>query len=273
MRFFARLIGCALFLRLIQTLEKMGKQCLIHLTRDKVQFIMNSEAGEGVTVWSEITSTVLFDSYRVESMNNNEVGFEVSMDNLARCLKSCSVTSTSDVTMRLAKRGGFPVLSMNVELSGPNGQQLVQEIPVHLLSAAQLSAYSEPSVPDPEVYIMIPPLRDLRPVVDRMKNVDDRLIVTASMGGDFVLKVETEMVSIATYWSKLTHPQVEGRSQVPVDPSASARVVVDIKKFYRFLFSYQISPTNVVLCITHAALVVHVLLDDLWLTYYFSVLK
>jgi len=37
---------------------------------------------------------------------------------------------------------------------------------------------------------------------------------------------------------------------------------VDIKKFNRFLYSYQVSPTNVILCIIeNTALVLHVLLE------------
>jgi hypothetical protein len=39
-------------------------------------------------------------------------------------------------------------------------------------------------------------------------------------------------------------------------------VKVDIKKFNRFLYSYQVSPTNVILCIIeNTALVLHVLLE------------
>jgi hypothetical protein len=39
---------------------------------------------------------------------------------------------------------------------------------------------------------------------------------------------------------------------------------VDIKKFNRFLYSYQVSPTNVILCIIeNTALVLHVLLEVL----------
>ena len=37
---------------------------------------------------------------------------------------------------------------------------------------------------------------------------------------------------------------------------------MDIKKFNRFLYSYQVSPTNVILCIIeNTALVLHVLLE------------
>jgi hypothetical protein len=50
-------------------------------------------------------------------------------------------------------------------------------------------------------------------------------------------------------------------------------VKVDIKKFARFLYSYQVGPTNVICCIVEGrAVVLHVLLDDLYLTYYIPVI-
>lgn len=113
---------------------------------------------------------------------------------------------------------------------------------------------------------MVPPLKLLRNVVDRMKNIHDYLGITANMGGELTLKVETDMVSIATFYTQLHHPQigerqcttlccsltkhgcVEGRSPPRHDLEKAAEVKVDIKKFAKFLYSYQVSPTNVILC-------------------------
>lgn len=65
----------------------------------------------------------------------------------------------------------------------------------------------------------------------------------------------------------------EGRSPPRHNPDQSASVKVDIKKFVKFLYSYQVSPQNVICCIVeNQALVLHVLLDDLFLTYYIPVL-
>lgn len=83
-----------------------------------------------------------------------------------------------------------------------------QDIPISLLSASQLSQFSEPHLSDPEVYIMVPPLKLLRNVVDRMKNIHDYLVLTANMGGELTLKVETDTVSIATFYTNLSHPQI-----------------------------------------------------------------
>ncbi|KAL6076666.1 DNA damage checkpoint control protein [Balamuthia mandrillaris] len=271
MRFMAKLTNVNLFIKLVQTIDKIGKSCVVHLTPKKVEFILTSDITDGVQVWSGINSSSLFDEYRIESKNQNEIAFELSLDNLLRGLKSGQLAS--DITLKLAKFDGQPTLCIAVKIqSQQQMMSVVQDIPVKLLTAAQLQQFIEPYLPDPEVYIMLPPLKLMRSVIDRMKNIHDYLIITANMAGDLTLKVETELVSIATFYRQLEHPQIEGRSPPRHDPSKSAEVKVDIKKFARFLYSYQVGPTNVILClVVDKAVVLHVLLEDLYLTYYIPV--
>jgi len=96
-----------------------------------------------------------------------------------------------------------------------------QDIPIKLLSASQLAQFNEPHLPDPEVYIMVPPLKLLRNVVDRMKNIHDYLGISANMGGELTLKVETDMVSIATFYTNLHHPQIGTRLRLKLIRSAN----------------------------------------------------
>lgn len=70
---------------------------------------------------------------------------------------------------------------------------------------------------------MVPPLKLLRNVVDRMKNIHDYLGITANMGGELTLKVETDMVSIATFYTHLHHPQI-GPPPAPC-PKRAARFI------------------------------------------------
>jgi hypothetical protein len=96
------------FAELIQTLDKIGKTCVVHLTPKKVEFILTSDITDGVQVWSGVNAVrtmtcliqtfrffliaslqaTLFDDYRIESKNNNEIAFELSLDNVLRGLKS-----------------------------------------------------------------------------------------------------------------------------------------------------------------------------------------
>lgn len=55
---------------------------------------------------------------------------------------------------------------------------------------------------------MMPPLKLLRHVIDKMKNISDFLAIEANMGGKMVFKVETETVTIHTIYLNLEHPQI-----------------------------------------------------------------
>jgi len=257
----------------VQTVEKIDKCCIFHLTPRKIQFIIIKDVVDkgGFQVWAGMNAATLFSDYKVESINKNEISFNINLDNLLRGLKSGQYAQ--EILVKLTKKKGQPYLSLLIEKTATQTMQVVQDIPIQLLSAAQLSALNEPTLPDPEVYIMMPPLKSLRNVVDRMKNIDQYLTIQANMAGELTLKVETEAVSIATFYRQLEHPHIEGKSPPRIDKEQTASVKVDIKKFSRFLYSYQVAPSNVICCIVASmAMVLHVLLDDLFITYYIPVL-
>jgi len=188
--------------------------------------------------------------------------------------------------MRLTKKSGTAYLSFAIfnvcffliyvfinSLKPINSISISQDIPVQILTAVQLQSYVEPVLPDPEVYIMMPPLKNLKNVIERMKNIESFLILQANMAGELTLKVQTDNISVATFYRKLEHPNIEGKNAPVANPDQKAKVKVDIKKFSRFLFSHIIVPRNVICCIVEdTALVLHVLLDDLFITYYIPVL-
>jgi HUS1 checkpoint protein len=100
-------------------------------------------------------------------------------------------------------------IEFDVEIfQATQSMSILQDVPVNMLSPSQVASFVEPLLPDPEVYIMMPPLKLLRNVVDRMKNIDDYLTIQANMAGEFTLKVETDMVSIATFYRNLDHPHI-----------------------------------------------------------------
>jgi HUS1 checkpoint protein len=271
MRFKAKIQDTGLFLRVVQTIEKINKTCVIHLTQRKIQFILVCDITDGFQVWAGMNAASLFSDYNVESMNNNEISFNITLDHLQRALKSSQYAQ--ETLVKLTKKNGIPYLSLCIETTTTQAMTVNHDIPINLLGPLQVAAFVEPTLPDPEVYIMMPPLKLLRSVVDHMKNLDDYLTMQANMAGELTLKVETDMVSVATFYRNLEHPHIEGRSPPRHNPDQSASVKVDIKKFVKFLYSYQVSPQNVICCIVeNQALVLHVLLDDLFLTYYIPVL-
>jgi HUS1 checkpoint protein len=82
------------------------------------------------------------------------------------------------------------------------------------LSPAQISALKEPELPAPQVYIMLPPLKLLKTVVEKMKHMAKNVEITANMKGELTLKVETDMVCVSTFYRGLTHPEIGTKKHV-----------------------------------------------------------
>jgi len=272
MRFIAKLNhGVDLFIKIVQTVSKLAKECVIHLAPKKVRFIIANDVHDGVQVWSGINTGTLFSEWIMESLNGNEISFSVNLENLLRGLKSAQFAS--DIKVKLTKNHMLRYLSLYISLQSPQVLTVTQDIPINLLSAATLARLTEPNLPDPEVHIMMPPLKLVRTVVDRMKNVCDYLTITANMDGLLRLSVETNMVTIATFYKNLNHPTIEGRSPPRRDDKKQAEVKVDIKTFAKFLYSYQVSPSNVICCLVEGkAAVFYVYSDDLCMAYYIPVI-
>uniref|UniRef100_A0A6B2LNG3 Checkpoint protein n=1 Tax=Arcella intermedia TaxID=1963864 RepID=A0A6B2LNG3_9EUKA len=148
---------------------------------------------------------------------------------------------------------------------------VTQDVPIQPLPIDQFRSFKEPSLPNPDIVIMLPQLKAMRNVIERLKDLDTILTIEANMGGEMILKIQTDMVSIATFYKNLDHPQLDGRI-TNEGPEVISSAKVDIKKFWKALYSYQVDPTHVICCIVKGtALVLHALLDDLFITYYIPV--
>lgn len=55
----------------------------------------------------------LFSDYTVESMNNNEISFNITLDHLQRALKSSQYAQ--ETLVKLSKKNGIPYLSLCIE--------------------------------------------------------------------------------------------------------------------------------------------------------------
>lgn len=100
-------------------------------------------------VFTDILKISLFEEYKIESINNNEISFEINLDHLQRALKSGQYAQ--EVILKLTKKNGQPFLSMSVEST--QQMTIIQDVPIVLLSAQQLGQYTEPHLPDPEVHL------------------------------------------------------------------------------------------------------------------------
>lgn len=98
------------------------------------------------------------------------------------------------------------------------------------------------------MHILLPPLKVLRPIVDRLKNISDNITIWGNMAGRLSLRIDTATTTVDTDFRNLEHPAIEGRSPTRMDENVECAVKVEIKKFVRFLWSQAIQPQNAICC-------------------------
>jgi HUS1 checkpoint protein len=83
-------------------------------------------------------------------------------------------------------------------------------VPVRVLKLAELEDMAkEPMCPEPDVHIMLPlPSDIMRGVVERMKNLDSIIHVSANQEGVMKLRVQSDLANVETEWRGLSKPDV-----------------------------------------------------------------
>eukprot|EP00823_Brevimastigomonas_motovehiculus_P000187 TRINITY_DN1029_c0_g3_i1.p1 TRINITY_DN1029_c0_g3~~TRINITY_DN1029_c0_g3_i1.p1 ORF type:complete len:272 (-),score=29.50 TRINITY_DN1029_c0_g3_i1:927-1742(-) len=244
MRFKATLIDHKALLEVLEVLEKLGSTCLVHLSTDTIRLCMNSDRTSGEQVFFESPVQYLFQDFKIESMNNNEIPFLANISNLAVATKSC--TSATKIVVKLTKKNNRPCLTFDIACETV---KIVQDVPILLQPAAIIQDYQEPSVPAPEVKFRMPNMKLLKSVVERMKSVGSSILtLTASTNGQAVFQVEEgSVVSIKTFFKGLDLKEKDEQSD-PEAKTAAGRM--DIKKFANILNSRSLSATHFIGCIS-----------------------
>ncbi|XP_061660946.1 checkpoint protein HUS1 isoform X1 [Syngnathoides biaculeatus] len=263
------------FTRVVSTISKLTKTCVLRLAADRLFFILCGKvANGGVAVWCELAQANIFDEYQLEgvSARDNEICLEVTPENIFRALRT--VQNAKSVKVKLTKKH-CPCLTVVAELPTATSVSRVvtHDVPVDVVPRRLWCEFDEPGVPDFDVSVCLPPLKTMRNVVDRMKNLSNFLVVEANLSGEMTLKIETDLVSVATHFRDLGNPhwgdpasQDGGRRR---DPDAVAQARVDIRKLQQFLAGQQVNPSRAVCNIGHQR-VLHLILlhDDVSLQYF-----
>ncbi|XP_011419857.1 checkpoint protein HUS1-like [Crassostrea angulata] len=277
-------IGCIQhFTRIIGTLSKLIKVCVLRITPSNWYFILSEKlVSGGVHIWCELPQGHFFDEYALEGVSEeaNEIFLELAPENLTRALKTAQ--NAKWIKIKLTKKHS-PCLTFEVDLPtlSSHSRTVVHDIPVTVIPRRHWEDYEEPEVPQFDVTIAMPQLKILKNVVDKMKNLSNYVILSANQNGEMKLMVETDMVSVSTHFRDLVNPVNKDRvpssqsSDAPEpDPHQFAEARIDIRKFAQFLTGQQVNPTKVI-CNIAKKKVVHFFLlhDDVSLQYFMPVVS
>jgi HUS1 checkpoint protein len=216
----------------------------------------------------------VFESFSVESAEDNRINIEVSIASLIKALKSSS--AATDVTMRLSIRDTKPLLSFNicVPTSDTSCSNITHNIHIRVLSAKYAASIREPACPDPDVQILLPASSTLRVICDRYRTLSGRLSLKANMDGCLSLRVENDDVQIESSWKGLVNPILERYSQEaePRPKDLFAGVRLSTRDFCNVIKTYTVAkraiackdllvPANTGIC-DDLALIVYVYLTE-----------
>ncbi|KAI9451369.1 cell cycle checkpoint [Lactarius psammicola] len=302
MRFRATIQNASTFYRLIQTVEKLQKKCIIKFSETAMQIICNQEEG-GVHVWSyvvvpslpffsanashtrKIRVDALFTDYRILSHSNNEITLTLPTDALSTALRSASAehTGANEVVMKLAKKKNVPVLSFEIFGTTHMGRRVkvAHDVRIEVMKPADVALLTEPRCPEPDVQIMLPPLTKMRAIIERMRNLSDVIAVRANSSGCLRLSASTEVVKADITWNNCSHPRTTGgddasqanvgaggereeedRERERPDPTHLFSVLVHARSLLKFLNAHAVSKTTIACICQGHCLILFVYIGD-----------
>ncbi|XP_032812996.1 checkpoint protein HUS1 isoform X3 [Petromyzon marinus] len=256
MRFRAKLVdvGCINhFIRLLTCISKLTKACTMRITPDHLHFTLSDRASQGAMgLWCELQQANFFDKYQMDgvSAEHNEIYLDVAPESVSRALRTAQAAKS--VKIKLTRKH-CPCLTLAVELLTVTGcsRVVTHDIPVYVVPRQIWCDYREPSMPDFDVGIYLPPLKTLKGFLERMKSFSNFVVVEANQKGEMNLKIETELLTVTTHFHDLgkapwVSDGTQQRSGEERDPEEMASARTDIRKLLQFVSSQLMTPKKAV---------------------------
>ncbi|XP_045479818.1 checkpoint protein HUS1 isoform X1 [Harmonia axyridis] len=256
------------FMNITTSLSKFSKECVMRITTKNVYFIVSEEESgpRRPLVWCDLPVNFYFKEYNVVGVSEeyNEIYLEFSTALLARSV-SVLKQNVKNLKIKLTNKE-FPCLTLEMELVPEDIQsrQCVHDIRVEVISRKHWSNYEEPRFNDFHVTISMPPLKHLKNIVERMKNISHQLIVSANKNGRLILQIKTNTVTISSHFPELSIESfaVGLNSNMDdintINEDGELQVVsstIDIKKFLMFLTGMQLNNCKALCSIVHERMV------------------
>ncbi|KAG0722792.1 Checkpoint protein HUS1 [Chionoecetes opilio] len=267
-------LGCIRqFAHIVGSLARLSKVCVLRITRTHLYFIINEPGTvhRAPGLWAELDLGHYFSAVTMAGVSeeHNEIFLEFEPDKLSGTLRHLQVPECQCPTLKIKlSKKLSPCLTLEMQMSTP-GQWFTTSQSCHSPGDSG-NLYQEPEMPQFTTSIYLPPLKKVRHVVERMKNLAANLTLSANRKGTLVLSITSDTASVSTYFRKLSMPTWDmegGPSQGDDQQLYSA--TVEIKKLLSFLAGEQIGPSKVICNIVEDRMIHMFLLhDDVTLQYF-----
>eukprot|EP00927_Polykrikos_kofoidii_P074866 TRINITY_DN70919_c0_g1_i1.p1 TRINITY_DN70919_c0_g1~~TRINITY_DN70919_c0_g1_i1.p1 ORF type:complete len:326 (-),score=42.55 TRINITY_DN70919_c0_g1_i1:61-1038(-) len=261
---------------------------VLKLTPKTFAFCHRGGADEGSQTWSHFHINRLFQEYRIESKRDGKIDLEAPIANLVHVFHSCA--SSDRTTLRLANgRDGRPILGFEFSLAGNVADHHVeQEVPVRVIPQQEADLITEPTLPEPEYQIELPPsLVRIKSVLDRMRQVGAKQVTieaaqergatvaqsksgigtSSSQGaagagrGQLRLEAEADLVSIASTFPFLALV-MEGKKERT--PEAPVKLILSLRRLGEVLAAIMLldGEAHIACVLENRALVLYAVLPQ-----------
>ncbi|KAK2964682.1 putative Checkpoint protein HUS1 [Blattamonas nauphoetae] len=265
MRFRAQLHGKETLLRLLTSIERLGKTAYLVLSPTMIQLYLIPSMSNPLKMRIDVELSLLFNDVVLQSLTDNIIYMELDISYFASSIRSAQ--KIQDIIISLTKKGNFPFLSLQLKPSADI--KIVQDIPVNIIGKDEFENSLVSPLADPaDVQICLPPIKLFYNLIERYRNIGSSCLIAANMNGQMSVKVESMDANITTFFSQLVNPPMRNEQTVISDSGKIGEVTLDIRRFLKILSSYALTPQKVVACLfSKQALVLHVLSDGIYITY------
>ncbi|CAG9760519.1 unnamed protein product [Ceutorhynchus assimilis] len=240
------------------SLKKIGKTCILKLSKNKVFFIFSEKAigFRRPSVWCELPIRFYFEEYEVVRMDKakNDIFLELPTASLA---ETCSILkqNTNLVKIKITESDDSDAIYLTFDMELPMRA-------VKLLAEKYWSGYGEePASNAFHASIQMPQWKNIKPVVDSIKNLSEWISLSIEETGkltleNFALDIDTSAVKLkADFPELLVHSFVPANIPNTDEDNVKVTATIDSKKFLNYLSGMQILNCPAICSIAHERLV------------------
>ncbi len=162
-----------------------------------------------------------------------------------RALKSGMTAQV--IRMALKRKRDFPSLCLSIQSVTKSGKRVTLEYDIPCMTTTSPELLVEPKVPPLNVFLILPPLLILKPIIERMSRLSNFGLIRASVQGTMVFSVSGVAVKVETKFTNLIIPEVdpEERSGLAA-PDETIQIGFDLRNFAKFLNCHFLSISHIV---------------------------
>ncbi|RKP03004.1 hypothetical protein CXG81DRAFT_5224, partial [Caulochytrium protostelioides] len=183
---------------------------ILKMTPTHFHFIVAPDMTAEWETWAQIAVRLFASDYRIESAAGNTIHVRVNGSDLVRGLRSCH--HARNTVFRLMKDDQhLPVLQFQITESGGASGRLVlvtHDVPIAVLRPAETAHLAEPAIPPASLYVLLPPLDVLKPIVDKLRLLSPVVTLTGNARGQLLLHARADAVQVQTHFTGLINPNL-----------------------------------------------------------------